>query len=77
MRDFGYRVSMEAVREKWTDERLDDLNTRVDDGFGEMRTEFRAVRAEMAANQRLTVLLFGGLFGTMIFGFAGLIVSHL
>ena len=68
---------MEAVRDKWTDERLDDLNKKVDDGFTEMRTEFRAVRSEMAANQRLMVQLFGGLFGTMVFGFAGLIVSHL
>ena len=36
--------TMEPVREAWTDERLDDLNHRVDDGFREMRTEFRAVR---------------------------------
>jgi predicted phage gp36 major capsid-like protein len=33
--------------ESWTDERLDDLNQRVDDGFKEMREEFRAVRSEM------------------------------
>jgi hypothetical protein len=49
---------MEAVREKWTDERLDDLTHRVDEGFNrterefqamrvEMRTEFGAVRSEM------------------------------
>jgi hypothetical protein len=37
---------MEAVREKWTDERMDDLNDRVTVGFSEMRTEFRAVRSE-------------------------------
>jgi hypothetical protein len=35
------------ARELWTDERLDDLNKKVDDGFGEMRTEFRALRGEM------------------------------
>jgi len=50
---------MEAMREVWTDERLDDLNHRVDSGFKEvnrefqtlrleMRTEFAAVRGEMA-----------------------------
>jgi hypothetical protein len=50
---------MEAMREVWTDERLDDLNHRVDDGFKEvnrefqtlrleLRTEFAAVRGEMA-----------------------------
>lgn len=38
---------MEAVREKWTDERLDDLNHRVDEGFRETREEMRAMRAEM------------------------------
>lgn len=42
------------AREAWTDERLDDLNTRVEGidrrmeaGFQEMREEFRAVRGEM------------------------------
>jgi hypothetical protein len=42
------------AREAWTDERLDDLNARVESidrrmetGFAEMREEFRAVRREM------------------------------
>jgi hypothetical protein len=35
------------VREKWTDKRLDDLNKKVDDGFTEMRSEFRAVRSRL------------------------------
>lgn len=35
------------AREAWTDDRLDDLNKKVDSGFVEMRTEFRAIRAEM------------------------------
>jgi hypothetical protein len=42
------------AREAWTDERLDDLNARVESidrrmetGFAEMREEFRAVRGEM------------------------------
>lgn len=35
------------AREAWTDERLGDLNKKVNDGFGEMRTEFRAVRIDM------------------------------
>ena len=36
-----------VAREVWTDERLDDLNKRVDEGFKETREEFRAVRSEM------------------------------
>src|SRR3954462_14512347 len=35
------------AREAWTDERLDDLNKKVDDGFQEMHAEFRALRGEM------------------------------
>jgi tetrahydromethanopterin S-methyltransferase subunit G len=38
---------MEAMRQSWTDDRLDDLNGKVDVLWVEMRTEFRAVRAEM------------------------------
>jgi hypothetical protein len=40
------------AREEWTDQRLDDLNHRVDEGFKEMRTEFRAVRSEMKSESQ-------------------------
>ena len=36
-----------APREKWTDERLDDLNKKVDKGFEETKAEFKDVRREM------------------------------
>jgi hypothetical protein len=35
------------VRDTWTDERLDDLNHRVDDGFRDVRAEIRGLRGEM------------------------------
>jgi hypothetical protein len=35
------------AREQWTDERLDDLNRKVDQGFSEMRESFAAARVEM------------------------------
>jgi hypothetical protein len=38
---------MEAVRDEWTDPRLDDLNQRVDSGFKETSREFQALRLEM------------------------------
>ena len=38
---------MEAMREAWTDERLDDLTHRVDVGFSETSQEFQALRQEM------------------------------
>jgi tetrahydromethanopterin S-methyltransferase subunit G len=39
-------------REKWTDERLDDLNKKVDDGFAEMRQGFARVDEEFKELQR-------------------------
>lgn len=59
------------AREAWTDERLDDLNHRVDEGFKEMREEFGAVRGELGALTRL----FLWAFVTMVLGFAGTIVT--
>ena len=69
------------TREAWTDERLDDLNERVDGGFKEMREEFCAVRAEtnqqFAVLQRLILQMFGGMFATFVIGFLGLLVTIL
>jgi hypothetical protein len=36
-------------REKWTDERLDDLNKKVDDGFARLDTDIRELRREINA----------------------------
>ena len=49
---------MDSVRDRWTDERLDDLNRRVDLGFDQVRTDIREVRAEILglraeSNERL------------------------
>jgi flagellar biosynthesis/type III secretory pathway protein FliH len=57
---------MDSVREAWTDERLDDLNHRVDEGFRETREEFRAVRAEMRAMSAETNARLDGLQRTMV-----------
>jgi uncharacterized coiled-coil DUF342 family protein len=35
------------AREAWTDERLDDLNPKVDTGFAEVRGELKAQRREL------------------------------
>ncbi|HKF82720.1 MAG TPA: hypothetical protein VKB23_07150 [Solirubrobacterales bacterium] len=34
-------------RDAWSDKRLNDLDRKVDEGFKEMRTEFKAVRSEI------------------------------
>lgn len=67
------------AREGWTDERLDDLNQKVDAGFKETREEFRAIRAELggqiAALHRMTFQLFAGMILTLVVGFAGMIIA--
>ena len=40
---------MMSPREKWTDERLDDLSVKVDQGFSEVKTEMREGFARMEA----------------------------
>ncbi len=40
---------MMSPREKWTDERLDDLSLKVDQGFSEVKTEMREGFARMEA----------------------------
>lgn len=77
---------MEAMREKWTDERLDDMNTRMGEGFTRLDEDMRQVRSEIAgvrgemntrfeATHRLIIQVGAGLFGTMAIGFASLIVA--
>jgi hypothetical protein len=43
---------MEAVRDKWTDERLDDLNAKVDVGFDRVDRRFDAVDRRFDAIDR-------------------------
>jgi hypothetical protein len=40
---------MEAVRERWTDDRMDDLNSKVDELGRRMDDGFRGLRMEMSA----------------------------
>jgi tetrahydromethanopterin S-methyltransferase subunit G len=61
---------MEAMRSTWTDSRLDDLNSRVDEGFRELRGEIGALQrtiiqvgeALLAAAIGLFVVMIGVLF---------------
>lgn len=70
---------MEAMREKWTDERLDDLTVRVAEGFQRVDSDLRELRTDMnnrfEAMQRLIIQVGGGMFGTMVVGLIGLIVT--
>jgi hypothetical protein len=45
---------MQTMRESWTDERLDDLNGRVSDGFRRVDTRFERVEGEIKDLRRET-----------------------
>jgi hypothetical protein len=75
-----------VAREAWTDERLDDLNKKVDVGFTDMRAELRAIRAEIGGEfqgvrgeiaplNRHLMQLTWGLSGSMLIGFLGTIIA--
>jgi hypothetical protein len=57
---------MEAMRVSWTDERLDDLNHKVDEMNREMHAEFRAVRGEMRTMLTTTMGGFVTLLATLV-----------
>jgi hypothetical protein len=73
----NYGAKMNAMRETWTDERLDDLNGRVSDGFRRVDEDIRGLRGEMNARfdalQR-TMIQFGG---AMIVALIGLVATQL
>ena len=60
-------------RTAWTDERLDDLATRMDAGFARVDADIRELRAEISG-LRLTLLRVGG--GIMV-GLVGVIAAIL
>lgn len=59
---------MMSPREKWTDERLDDLNKKVDQGFARMDARFEHLEDRIDAK-------FDGLNRTLIGGAAAIIVA--
>lgn len=71
---------MERMREKWTDERLDDLNHRVSEGFSRIDVELRELKSDLnsrfEATQHLILQVGGGIFATMAIGFIGLLIAQ-
>ena len=71
---------MQTMRESWTDERLDDLNAKVDRGFEKMERrfdrideKFDRIDEKFEAMYRLMLMLGGGGFVALI----GLIATQL
>jgi hypothetical protein len=57
---------MQTMRRAWTDERLDDLNHKVDEMNREMHAEFRAVRGEIKSMQTTMIGGFVTVLATLI-----------
>ena len=71
----GVVMMPKGDRENWTDERLDGLNHKVDEGFKDMREEFRAMRGEAGANHRTVIQMVAVLCVTALVGFLGVVAS--
>jgi hypothetical protein len=57
------------------DQQLERLEKKVDDGFADTRTEFRAIRAELRAEIGGINQTIHAMWLTMTLGFAGLILA--
>ena len=68
---------MEAMREAWTDGRLDDLNRKVGEGFGRVETDIRELRGEMNARFEQVDARFDSMQRMIIQGGGGIIASIL
>jgi hypothetical protein len=56
-----------GVRQSWTDERLDDLNKKVDQGFARLDADMRALNGRFDSLQR-TLLRVGGVLTAALIG---------
>lgn len=63
------------AREAWTDERLDDLNARVEKGFDRVDTDIRELRSEMKTGFAEVNGRIDSMQRTMIIGFVTLFAS--
>jgi len=72
---------MHLMRESWTDTRLDDFRDDVNRHFDRVEGEIRELRGEMNRRfdslQRTLLQIGGGLIGTLVAGFFGVIITQL
>jgi hypothetical protein len=65
-----------VAREAWTDERLDDLQKHMDEGFREVKAELREVKAEVRDLRASMDAKFDRLNYTLIAALVGLVVTR-
>jgi len=63
------------AREAWTDERLDDLNARVEKGFDRVDADIRELRSEMKTGFAEVNGRIDSMQRTMVIGFVTLFAS--
>jgi hypothetical protein len=68
------------VRSTWTDDRLDDLNRRVDNGFNRVEARFESLESRIDARfdalNRTILQVGGGMIATFLVCFLGLLVAQ-
>ncbi len=68
---------MEAMRESWTDARLDDFAAHVDKRFDKVEAELKTLSGRFDALNRTLMQIGGGIIGTLIAGIFGIIMTQL
>lgn len=68
---------MNAARQSWTDERLDDLSQRMDTGFARVDAELRELNGRFDALQRTLIQVGFSLSAAMIGVMAATIFTQL
>jgi hypothetical protein len=71
-----YGARMPTMRESWTDERLDDLNVKVDRGFDRVDARFDRLETDIDARFDKIDARFENL-NQILFGFAGVMIVTL
>jgi hypothetical protein len=64
---------MEAMRTRWSDERLDDLKLSVDDGFGEVKVSIVRLDDRVHQLQHTMIIAVVAICTMMFAGFGALI----
>lgn len=64
---------MDSGRVKWNDDRLDDLNNRVQAGFAHVDDRFNALEARFDALQRTMLVV----MASILVGFASLVAAQI